>query len=118
MRRMSGVMWSAFLTLATLGGCDNQPLEPDGTGGITGQWTFIIDVTVATGACAGEELAPVDTSTVSIVQAGDSVSATGPWGSTSGNETLLGLRSGNAVTFGGIYAEDGGLTTDVTATPN
>ena len=105
------MMWSAFLMLAVLGGCNNQPLEPDGTGGITGQWTFLVDVTVATGVCAGEETAPVDTSTVSVVQAGDSVSATGPWGSTSGSETLRGIRSGNTVTFGGIYAEDGGTTT-------
>jgi hypothetical protein len=97
--------------LAALAGCNNSPLVPNGTGGITGQWTFMIDVTVATGVCAGDELDPVATSVVSIVQAGDSVSATGPWGSTSGSETLIGLRSGNTVTVGGLYAEDGGLTT-------
>lgn len=111
MLRTNAIVCTSFLLVGVLGGCNQEPLVPDGTGGITGEWTFLIDVTVATGACADEEAAPVDTSIVSVVQAGDSVSATGPWGSTSGSETLRGTRSGDVVTFFGIYEEDGGATT-------
>jgi len=68
-------------------------------------------VTIANGACDDEENDGDGTlSTVAIVQVGDSVSATGPWGSTSGSETLRGTRSGNAVSFSGAYEEDGGFT--------
>ena len=101
----------AMATVVAFAACGNEPLVPDDPNeGLTGTWTFIIDVTVANGICAGEESAPHDTSQVSVVQVGDSVTATGPWGSTSGSETLAGSRNGNVVILVGAYDEDGGTT--------
>lgn len=108
------VMTFRSLTLVTVlcgAACNEEPLAVnDPNEGVTGTWTFIVDVTVANDACAGEEDDPIDITQVSVVQVGDSVTATGPWGSTSGSETLAGNRSGNVVTLSGAYAEDGGTT--------
>ncbi|MBT8488559.1 MAG: hypothetical protein KJO65_07055 [Gemmatimonadetes bacterium] len=109
--RVTSLRTLALATVLFGAACNEEPLainDPDE--GVTGTWTFIVDVTVANDACEGEEFAPHDTSQVSVVQVGDSVTASGPWGSTSGSETLAGNRSGNIVTISGAYAEDGGTT--------
>jgi len=96
--------------VATAGCSDNVSPEADW---LSGRWTFVIDVTAANGPCTGEEAAPPDTSVVTILHQGRSVSITGPWGSASGHETLNGNITGMVVSVGGSYGEDGGTTTTV-----
>jgi hypothetical protein len=101
---------AAIAALVGATACNSNSVSP-GDDELSGSWTFVIDVTTATGVCAGEELAPVDVSIATIAHSGASVSITGPWGSTSGSETLNGNLTGDVVSVGGSYAEDGGTTT-------
>ena len=53
-RIASSLLALAFLLTA----CSDDPTDiPDGIG-ITGTWTFVVDVTTALGGCAGEENDP------------------------------------------------------------
>ena len=61
---------------------------------------MIVDVTVATGACAGEELEPVDTTQVTLTQQGNSVTISGPFGD-SGPQNLNGNLTSGVVSVGG-----------------
>jgi len=88
-------------------GC-GEPMQPDGEG-VTGSWTFTVDVTTTTGVCAGEENDPVESVGVSIIQAGSNVQALSTWFSDNGSHTFLGTRNGNTVTFSGSYQEEGAL---------
>ncbi len=100
-------------TIATIAfavvGCSDDPVDP-GADSLSGAWTMIIDVTVATGVCAGEELEPVDTIQVTLTQQGNSVTISGPFGD-SGPQNLNGNLTSGVVSVGGSYPEDGGMTT-------
>lgn len=89
-------------------GCDDVPMQPDGPG-ITGSWTFTVDVFMTTGACAMEEDDPVESVGVSIIQTEDSVQAQSTWFSDGGTHTFLGTRTGNTVAISGSYLEEGAL---------
>ena len=103
---------SALLLTAT-SGCTSST---DATGEDfpwEGFWNLSIDVTVATGVCAGEEDAPIEVTEALITEQDGVVTATGIWSSESGSVSLTGVVAGstNTITFGGAYAEDGGTTT-------
>jgi hypothetical protein len=101
---------SALLLTAT-SGCTSST---DATGEDfpwEGFWNLSIDVTVATGVCAGEEDAPIEVTEALITEQGGVVTATGIWSSESGSVSLTGVVAGSTITFGGSYAEDGGTTT-------
>lgn len=87
----------AFATTTT----EAAPLD------ISGEWTFLIDVTETRGACAGEEHDRVDPETVTIQQEGDLLTVTG----LNGNDPpWTGQLVDNMVTFSGERNEDGGRT--------
>ena len=98
----------ATFALAAVG-CSDDPVDVDDTS-LSGGWTMIVDVTAATGACAGEELEPVDTIQVNITQQGNSMTITGPFGD-AGSQNLNGNLTSGVVSVGGSYPEDGGTTT-------
>lgn len=98
------------LVLAAVSACtsSSEPTE-DGIP-FEGFWRLTIDVTVATGICAGEEDDPIEVTDALITEEAGVVTATGIWSSESGSVSLTGDRSGNTIRFGGSYAEDGGTT--------
>lgn len=74
---------------------------------VSGEWTFMIDVTETRGACAGEENEPVGQETVTISQDGDILTVTGLNGT---DPPWQGQIVDNTVTFQGERDEDGGRT--------
>lgn len=102
------ILTLALATVAT--GCGEEMVQPDGAG-ITGSWTFTVQVDTATGACAGKENDPAEDAQVSILEAGGNVQALSTWFSDGGNHTFVGLRTGNTVVFSGSYQEEGELLT-------
>jgi hypothetical protein len=82
---------------------------------IAGQWRWNLTVTVATGACAGEE-GPQSPRIIQITQNGKDVTMSGflssnPSTSISGNITFDDSTKHWVVKFSGSYAEDQGITT-------
>ena len=82
---------------------------------IAGEWQWNLTVTVANGACAGEE-GPQAPYTVQITENGEDVTISGflasnPSTSISGKIMLDNTIDKWVVTFSGSYAEDGGTTT-------
>lgn len=74
---------------------------------------MIVDVTVATGACAGEEEETrdeIEPDLVTIVQEGDSITVVG-LGYPKDSQVWQGEIDGDRVTFGGVREEDQGVTT-------
>ncbi len=98
----------ALVSVSTLG-CSEDLVDPEADG-LSGSWTMVVDVTVATGACVGEELAPLDTLVVTLLQQGNSVTISGAFGD-AGPQNLNGNLTAGVVTVGGSYPEDGGTTT-------
>ncbi len=76
---------------------------------IDGIWTMTIDVTVATGACRGEEGEEVTPDTVTIRQDGDTFTILG-LGFPKEEQVWQGRIDGNLVTFEGKRSEDSGTT--------
>lgn len=74
---------------------------------IDGIWTMNVDVTVATGACSGEEEEAVTPDTVTISQNGGTLTIVG-LGFPKQEQVWQGQIDGNRVTFGGQRTEDGG----------
>jgi hypothetical protein len=104
------VLSPVLLTLAACGGSTEPGDVGDGSD-FEGLYRLIVDVTEASGVCAGEELEPHDTLSALITQDGAVVAATAQWTDESGAVTLFGQRNGSQISFGGSYAEDGGTTT-------
>ena len=109
MRLVASRLATVVTFALTAFGCSDDPVDP-GASTLSGNWTMTVDVTVATGACAGEELEPVDTFKVSITQQGNSMTITGPFGD-AGTQNLNGNLTSGVVSVGGSYPEDGGTTT-------
>ena len=76
---------------------------------LTGTWEFIVDVTAASGRCAGEEKEVPKPDTIKIVKTGTKLVVRG-FGLTE-NDAWDGAATGGNVTFAGKRAEDGGITT-------
>ena len=77
---------------------------------IDGVWTMNVDVTVATGACGGEEDEDFTPDIVTIRQDGDTFTLLG-LGFPPQEQLWQGRVDGNLVTFGGERTEDDGTTT-------
>ena len=73
-------------------------------------WEVSVDVTVATGACDGEELDEFTPDAVTIIQEGDAFTLVG-LGFPKDEQVWEGQVEGNTVTFGGVRTEDEGTTT-------
>lgn len=104
----------AFLPVAILlAACGDSVTGGDvGDGAdFEGPYRLIVDVTMATGVCSGEEAEPIDTVNALITQEGAVVTATAVWTETSGTVSLVGGRSGDTIAFSGSYDEDMGTTT-------
>lgn len=84
-----------------------SPTTQPGPIDISGTWTFLIDVTEATGACDGEEGDRVDPDTVTIAQEGNVLTVTGLNGE---DPAWVGEILGNDVIFNGERNEDSGRT--------
>ena len=100
------------LAVITLGCGDDDPVEPDPpSANLTGTWTFTVDITVETGACAGNN-EPTWVASVEIVQNENEVSATSEWNSLpgSGLHEFGGTLSGNQLVIDGSYPEGTGTT--------
>ena len=110
-RRIAAFPLLAALTLALPACGSTEPGDSGDGSDFEGLYRLIVDVTVANGVCAGEELEPLDTLSALITQDGTVVAATAEWTDESGAVTLFGSRTGNQISFGGSYAEDGGTTT-------
>ncbi len=99
----------AVVTISLLfSACGDGVTQPDGEG-VTGTWTFIVDVTTETGACTGEEDDPAGSAQVALVQSGTMVQATSEFFSDGGSHTFTGTRSGDQITVAGSYQEEGAL---------
>lgn len=83
--------------------------------GVSGAWSFTVDVTAADGVCAGEENAPPSTDTITITQTPTSdpnvftIAMAGFLGDPA--ITLNGTMTGANIVVAGSYPEDGGTTT-------
>lgn len=77
---------------------------------IDGVWTMNVDVTVATGACSGEEDEKVTPDTVTVRQDGDTFTIVG-LGFPKDEQVWHGRIDGNLITFAGERIEDDGKTT-------
>ncbi len=77
---------------------------------IDGVWTMTVDVSVATGACRGEEEEEAVPDTVTVRQDGDSFTILG-LGFPEDEQLWHGEVDGTAVTFSGERVEDDGTTT-------
>ena len=109
--------WRGMLTLVlllALPACseDGAPTDVGDGSDFEGFWVLTVDVTETSGICAEEEEeldAPSEHEAL-ITQEGNEITATAIWTSESGSVSLTGTRTGNQITFGGSYAEDGGTT--------
>lgn len=110
LRPFSGAAIGALLLVGMSACTSSSDVTEEGIP-FEGFWRLSIDVTVATGVCAGEEDDPVEVTDALITEEAGVITATGIWSSESGSVSLTGGRSGNTITFGGAYAEDGGTTT-------
>ncbi|MBZ0150474.1 MAG: hypothetical protein K8J09_03010 [Planctomycetes bacterium] len=83
---------------------------------LSGSWSLTVDVTTASGVCAGDENDPPSTDTVAVVQDGVGVELTGVQGSSANllSGVLYPPRHGSDLAFlvlDGEVEEDGGTTT-------
>jgi hypothetical protein len=101
---------ATLVAAASCGG--DSPTDGDiGDESFEGFYELTVDVTVANGVCAGEVNEPASVINALITQEGTVITATAMWTDESGSVSLTGSRTGNQITFGGSYAEDGGTTT-------
>jgi hypothetical protein len=101
------------LALFALGcGDDDDPVSPQPpSANLTGTWQFVVDITVETGICTGNN-EPTWQATVDIVQAENDVTATSDWNSVPGTgpHEFGGTLSGNQLVLDGSYPEGTGTT--------
>jgi len=76
---------------------------------LTGTWSFVITTTVVNGDCSGEDIGIPDTTTITIVQTGDDLIASG-FLSDPINEIPGIYYSPSMLNLKGCYSEDGGTT--------
>ncbi len=108
---------AALTVVLLLAGCDSDPTGPNQnqptSTNIAGVWTFDVQVTIATGACEGEE-GDGSVTDITITQTGAGpfvVNAKGFLGSNSNTLTGTLSANGNTLVIAGSYPEDGGTTT-------
>jgi len=94
---------TAATTAPTSAATTTEPAALD----VSGEWSFVIDVTETSGVCAGEEDENVEPRLVTIRQEGDALTVTGL---NAGHPPWKGVISGSTVTFGGARDEDQGTT--------
>lgn len=76
---------------------------------VDGVWAIAVDVTVATGACAGEESGEFDADQVKIRQDGSTLTIVG-LGFPKDTQEWEGKIEANVISFGGTRKEDDGVT--------
>jgi len=79
---------------------------------VDGVWAVAVDVTVATGTCAGEEADEFDADQVTIRQDGSTLTIVG-LGFPKDTQEWEGKIEGNVISFGGTRTEDDGVTSAV-----
>jgi hypothetical protein len=116
--RLLTLVVSSFLLFACSDDDNDEPVVVD----LNGSWTFLVDVTVANGVCAGEEDAtpePFPVNFVVVDPNGDGtydVTVDGDFGDTDAGGTMSGTVTGvpevgDVIVLSGDVAEDGGITT-------
>lgn len=105
-----GVVAAALVVAITACSENGDPTDVGDGSDFEGFWTLTVDVTETSGVCVGEEDEPPSIRETLITQDGAEITATAIWTDESGSVSLTGTRTGNQITFGGSYAEDGGTT--------
>jgi hypothetical protein len=99
----------AVASQATGAGASGQASAQAPTLDVSGRWEFIVDVTAASGSCAGEENNIPKPKIITITQRGKALIVLG-FG-TEDSSQWQGTITGDGVAFGGKRDEDGGVTT-------
>jgi hypothetical protein len=105
-----GILAAALLVAVSACSENDDPTDVGDGSDFEGFWTLTVDVTETSGVCVGEEDDPPSVREALITQEGAAITATAIWTDESGSVSLTGTRTGDQITFGGSYAEDGGTT--------